>query len=353
MAFSETLPKSAEVPGIKRELLVFSGLLAGLLLVMGLSLCLGPNSIPLEVTAKLFWLKLTGAEIDPIYRQADVILFMIRLPRIIMAFLVGGSLSAAGAAYQALFRNPMVAPDILGVSSGAGVGASLAIIMGLSSAGLHFMAFIFGLGAVFIVLFVTEIVGHGKSLLVLILVGVVVSALFGALGSFIKYLSTDDQNLSSMVLWLMGSFSHSGAWSNVLIMLAAFIFGTVPLYLIRWPINALAFGEEQAESMGISYDKLRLIIILASTVLTASSVALCGLIGWLGLIIPHLARFLAGPNFARLFPITLLGGGLFMLIVDSVVRIVLPGEMPVGIVTSLVGAPLFIYILCLGRKVWI
>jgi iron complex transport system permease protein len=317
------------------------------------SLSLGRHDVPFATTLKLAFRELTGQPIEAQDKQAAVVLFLIRLPRILMAFLVGAALSVAGAAYQALFRNPMVAPDILGVSSGAGVGASIALVLGFSTVGFHFMAFAFGLGAVFLVLLVTRIVGHGKSLLVMILVGVVISSLFGALGSFIKYLSADDQTLTAMVLWLMGSFAKSGAWANVPVMLIAFVVGVGPLYLSRWQINALAFGEEEAQAMGVSFERLRLLIVCASTVLTASAVALCGLIGWVGLIIPHLARFLVGPNFGRLMPSVLLGGGLFMVIVDSVVRIILPGEMPVGIVTSLIGAPLFIYVLCLGRKVWI
>jgi iron complex transport system permease protein len=326
---------------------------AALLTIMAINVTLGPNAIPVGEIVKLIWLKFTGQVLDPVYRRWGVVLFGIRMPRIFMAFLVGAALSLAGAAYQALFRNPMVAPDILGVSSGAGVGASLAIVWGMPTLGLHLMAFFFGLGAVFLVLFVSQIVGRGKSLLVLILVGVVVSALFGALGSFVKYVSSDDSTLTAMVLWLMGSFAHSSSPKDILVMLLAFSVGSIPLLLTRWRINALAFGEEEAQAMGVDYEKLRLIIVVSSTILTASSVALCGLIGWVGLIIPHLARFLVGPNFGRLWPAVVLGGGLFMLIVDSVVRVVLPGEMPVGIVTSILGAPLFIYILCLGRKVWI
>jgi iron complex transport system permease protein len=324
-----------------------------LLAFMAINVALGRNSIPISEIVNLIWLKINGQVLDPTYRRWEVVLFNIRLPRIFMAFLVGAALSLAGAAYQALFRNPMVAPDILGVSSGAGVGASLAIVWGMPTIGLHLMAFFFGLGAVFLVLFVSHVVGRGKSLLVLILVGVVVSALFGALGSFIKYVSSDDSTLTAMVLWLMGSFARSSAPKDALVMLLAFSIGAIPLLLTRWRINALAFGEEEAQTMGVDYERLRLIIIISSTLLTASSVALCGMIGWVGLIIPHLARFMVGPNFGRLWPAVVLGGGLFMLIVDSVVRVVLPGEMPVGIVTSLLGAPLFIYILCLGRKVWI
>ncbi|MDR1395786.1 MAG: iron ABC transporter permease [Deltaproteobacteria bacterium] len=345
--------RSFRPPGSGRQILILAALTGGLFLAAGLALSLGRQDLTLMEVWKLVWQKITGQAADPAYRQTEVVLFLIRLPRILMAFLVGAALSAAGAAYQALFRNPMVAPDILGVSSGAGVGASLAILLGMPALGLYLTAFVFGLGAVLLVLAVTRIAGHGKSLLVLILVGVVVSSLFGALGSFIKYLSADDQTMTSMVLWLMGSFSRSGAWSSIGVMSLALVLGGGPLFLARWQINALAFGEEEAQALGVNFQKLKILIILTSTLLTASSVALCGLIGWVGLIIPHLVRFAAGPNFGQLLPASMLGGGLFMLICDSFVRIGLPGEMPVGIVTSLLGAPLFIYILCRGRKVWI
>ncbi|MDR1873263.1 MAG: iron ABC transporter permease [Deltaproteobacteria bacterium] len=352
MSLTQSQPRRISLVGGRVDGLVLVAIGLASLVAIIVNLGLGANDIPISEVAHLAWRKILGQEVDPAYRRFEVILFGVRLPRVLLAFLAGSALSLAGAAYQALFRNPMVVPDILGVSSGAGVGASLAIVLGLPTVGLHLMAFTFGLGAVFLVLFIANVVGRGRSLLVLILVGVVVSALFGAVGSFVKYISADDQSLSSMVLWLMGGFSRSSSLDNVKIMALAFFIGAIPLWLTRWRINALAFGEEEAQSMGVNYESLRLIIIVSSTIMTASSVALCGLIGWVGLIIPHLARFLVGPSFSRLLPATILGGGLFMLLVDTVVRVVLPGETPVGIITSILGAPLFIIILCLGRKTW-
>ncbi|MDR0882796.1 MAG: iron ABC transporter permease [Candidatus Adiutrix sp.] len=337
---------------LRRAALMTLLLAGGLGLTALAALAWGRYQIPLTTMRELASLKLSQADIPPELTRPATVLFNIRLPRILLAFLVGGALSVSGAAYQSLFRNPMVAPDILGVSSGAGVGASLAIVWGWPTAALHLTAFLFGLGAVAIVLTVTRAVGRGGSLVVLILVGVVVSSLFSAVGSFIKYLNTDDQSLAVIVLWLMGSLAKAGAWINLPIMLGVTVLGILPLFLTRWQINTLAFGEEEARAMGVDVRRLRLIIVISATLLTASAVALCGLIGWVGLIIPHLARFLVGPNFRDLLPVTFLGGGLFMLLVDSVVRLALPGEMPVGIVTSVVGAPLFIYILCRSRKEW-
>jgi iron complex transport system permease protein len=289
---------------------------------------------------------------SPAYRQMEVVVFSIRLPRIFLSILVGGALSVSGAVYQNLFRNPMVAPDILGVSSGAGVGASLAIVIGFPSPLIHLTAFVFGLSAVFLVVTISQIAGHNRSLVVMILVGVVVSSLFSAFGSFLKYISSDDQSLTNIVLWLMGSFAQASSWTNVLILLGVTILAYIPLFFVSYRINALAFGEEEASSMGVNVSGLKIIIILCATLMTATATAICGLIGWVGLLIPHLCRFIVGPNFQILLPTSLLAGGLFMLLVDSLVRLVFPGEMPVGIITSLAGAPLFIYVLCRSTLKW-
>lgn len=263
-------------------------------------------------------------------------------------------MSVSGAAYQGLFRNPMVSPDVLGVSSGAGAGASLAILWGWPSLGIQALAFAFGLGAVTLVMFVARVVGRdgGNSILILILAGIVISALFSALGSLVKYLGASDMQLQEMVLWLLGSLARTGGWSNVLVVSTALIVAALPLYLLRWKINALSFGEEEALALGVNVGRLRLIIIICATLLTASAVSLCGLIGWVGLIIPHLSRFLVGPNHRILLPTAMLGGGLFMLIADNFARAVVRGELPIGILTAFIGAPLFIYILCRSRKDW-
>jgi iron complex transport system permease protein len=302
--------------------------------------------------AELAKLRLFGLEVPTSLRQAEAVLFHIRLPRIALSVLVGAALSVSGAVYQALFRNPLVAPDILGVSSGAGVGASLAIAWGLPSPLIHLSAFVFGLGAVAFVVIVAAAVGWGRSLMVLILVGVVVSSLFTALGSLVKYLATDDQTLASMVLWLMGSFAQAGSWSNVAIVASVLTVASAPLILLRWRMNALAFGEEEARAMGVDVVRLKLVIIACATLQTATSVAVCGLVGWVGLLVPHMCRFLSGPSHQTLLPASLLAGGLFMLTVDTLVRLALPGEMPVGVVTALAGSPLFIVVLCRSSKRW-
>jgi ABC-type Fe3+-siderophore transport system, permease component len=341
-------------PDHRREVAVLLGLALALLAAMLLSLVFGRFSIPLTTVLDVARHHLTGFPLEPEQVQAGVVITSVRLPRICLAVLVGAALSVSGAAYQGLFRNPMVSPDVLGVSSGAGAGASLAILWGWPSLGIQALAFAFGLGAVTMVMFVARVVGRGggNSILILILAGIVISALFSALGSLVKYLGASDTQLMEMVLWLLGSLARTGAWSSVLIVLAALIVGALPLYLLRWKINAMSFGEEEARALGVNVGRLRLIIIICATLLTASAVSLCGLIGWVGLIIPHLSRFLVGPNHRILLPTAMLGGGLFMLIADNFARVIVRGELPIGILTAFIGAPLFIYILCRSRKDW-
>lgn len=203
----------------------------------------------------------------------------------------------AGSAYQGLFKNPMVSPDILGVSSGASVGACLGILLSFSDTLIQIPAFSFGLIAVFSVLIISKIVGRGSSsLLIMILAGTVISALFSAITSLIKYVADTDTKLPEITFWLMGSFAKTGSWKNVLILFILFLIGVTPILLLRWKLNVLSFGEEEAQSLGVNIKRIRMVIILSATLLTASSVALCGIIGWVGLIMPHIARFIVGPN---------------------------------------------------------
>ncbi|MDR2352875.1 MAG: iron ABC transporter permease [Deltaproteobacteria bacterium] len=324
----------------------------GLIFLFFFSLGHGTYSLDWSRVLGIVLNKLLGNPTFPQDINDEVVLFQLRLPRIILAILVGGALASAGAAYQSLFRNPMAAPDILGVSSGAGVGASLAILWGLSSLAIEILAFIGGLMAVLIVMGVTRSLGPNRSLVTMILVGVVVSSLFAAFGSLIKYLSASTDNLANLVLWLMGSFAHAGDISGVGVLFFCSVLGIGALLVSGWGLNALTFGEEEALSLGVDVFKLRILIILASTLLTATSVALCGIIGWVGLIVPHLVRFLVGPNFTVLLPLSYLMGALFTLGADILVRLILPGEMPVGIVTSIIGAPFFIYILWRTHNTW-
>ena len=266
-----------------------------------------------------------------------------RLPRIALACLVGCCLSAAGASYQGVFQNPMAAPDILGASAGAAFGAALAILLRLGSVMLIVFAFAGSLLTVLLVLFVGS-KAKGKRMLGLILAGIMLGSLMSSGTSFIKLVADPLDQLPSITYWLMGSLN--GAQPNeVRLALIPMICGLVPLFLLRWRINILTLGDEEARTMGVHANRLRAAVILCSTLVTAASVSVSGLIGWVGLVIPHLARRLTGNNYKHLLPASMLLGALFLLVVDDVSRTLLASEIPIGILTSLVGAPFFLYLI--------
>ena len=290
----------------------------------------------------------------PSNEQAHAVITQIRLPRIAFAVLVGAALSAAGAVYQGLFKNPLVSPDILGISSGAAVGASIAIILSLPVLYVSLMSFGFGLAAVFAVVFLSQLIARGKlNVIIMVLSGVVISSLFGAFSSLLKFLADSENKLPEITFWLMGSLARTGGYQNALYMLGVTALCSVPLFLLRFRLNILAFGEEEAKAMGVNVKFYSFIIICASTLLTASSVAFCGIIGWVGLIVPHIARSIVGANFNALLPASMLIGALFLLIVDTVARCAMASEIPLGIITSLIGAPVFIYLLYQSKKGWL
>jgi len=328
----------------------------GVLLVIAvlISLMIGRFALSPSVIFRVLAARLSGAGPDASLRQADNVFFIIRLPRIFLTLLVGASLSLSGASYQSLFKNPLVSPDILGVTQGAGMGAALGILIGVVSAGVHLIAFSFGIVTVFIVLFLSRLGDNGRNAtVVLILTGTIMNAFFMSVISFIKYVADSDNKLPEIVFWLMGSFARSGNNRNALIMLFVFILGGLPLFLLRWKINILSFGEEEARALGVNTRQIRTIIILCSTLLTATSVSFCGIVQWVGLIIPHISRLLVGPDNRYLFPVAVIGGVLFMLIVDDFARAIVPGELPVGVLTAFIGAPLFLYMLLKGKKEWL
>lgn len=282
---------------------------------------------------------------------AETVIWNIRVPRILAAILVGVALAGAGAAYQGLFRNPLVAPDILGVSTGAGLGAVLGIFLSLPVAGIQLLAFFGGLGTVSLVYVVAKSVGGRDPVLVLVLSGVVIGALAGALISLLKVLADPYDQLPAIVFWLLGSLAGIKA-GDLMGAVPFALAGLVPLILLRWRMNVMALGDEEAHSLGVDARRLRLILIFCATLMTASVVAIAGVIGWVGLVIPHIARMLVGPNFVRLLPVTLLLGASFLLMVDTLARTLTPTEVPIGIVTALVGAPFFIFLLARGGRAW-
>jgi iron complex transport system permease protein len=347
------LPINDDRSHSKREKTVIIFLVVALLIAAVVSLGLGRFRIPVNQVINIVWTWITG-EIDFSANPDQVVVLLVRVPRILLCMLVGAALSVSGAAYQGLFRNPLVSPDILGVSAGAGVGASIAIIMGAPGITVQVLAFAFGIGAVFLVIGLASAIGKGNpATLVIVLSGMVIASLFGSCTALLKYLADAQSKLPDVVFWLMGSFAKNGSYQNVLILFILLLAGGIPLYLLRWQMNVLSFGEEEAQAMGLNPQRLRIWIIICSTLLTASSVAMCGTIGWVGLVIPHITRLLVGPNFKALLPTSIFIGALFMLIVDDFARTLIAGEIPVGVITAIVGAPLFIYLMFTGKRAWV
>lgn len=283
--------------------------------------------------------------------QAQTVVLSIRLPRVVAALLVGAALAAAGASYQTLFRNPLVSPDILGVSAGAGLGAVLGIFLSLPVAAIQGMAFLGGLGAVAAVTVVATAVRNADQTLVLVLTGVVIGALAGAATSLLKVLADPYDQLPAITFWLLGSLA-SVTGEDVRPALPMVLLGLVPLVLLRWRINVLSLGDEEARALGVEAGRLRFVVIAAATLVTASVVALAGVVGWVGLVIPHIARMLVGPSFGVLLPISALLGAGYLLVVDTLARSIATAEVPLGILTAVIGAPFFIGLLARGRRGW-
>ncbi|MBE7017123.1 MAG: iron ABC transporter permease [Ruminococcaceae bacterium] len=273
----------------------------------------------------------------------EALLLSHRLPRIALACLVGCALSAAGASYQGTFQNPMAAPDILGASAGASFGAALAIVLGLGKAMITLFAFASGLLCVGLVIFVGGR-AKGKRVIGLILAGIMIGSLFSSGTSFIKLVADPAQQLPAITYWLMGSLNGASG-RDVLFALIPMLIGLVPLFVLRWRINILTLGDEEARTMGVNAPRLRILVILCATLVTAAAVSVSGVIGWVGLVIPHLARRLVGNNYRHLMPASMLFGALFLLLVDDIARNAMTTEIPIGILTSFIGAPFFIYLI--------
>ena len=279
--------------------------------------------------------------------NADLILFSIRGPRIVAAFAVGAALAAAGAAYQNLFRNPLVSPDILGVSSGAALGAVLGIFMALPLIAIQGLAFIGGLSAVAAIYLIGSSLArtHGHdAMLTLVLSGVVIGSLLGSGIALTKYLADPYNQLPAMTYWLLGSFA-SVTKKDLVVALPMIVLAMLPLLALRWRINLLALPDDEARALGQDVRRLRLIVIVSATLMTAASVAICGIIGWVGLVVPHAVRLLIGAEFSRLLPLTMLIGGTFMLLIDTIGRSVAQIEIPPGVLTAALGTPVFIWLM--------
>lgn len=309
------------------------------------SLLLGRYALSPGQLLHMLWTKVTGGAADwPL--SDDKVVFAVRLPRVAAAALVGAALAVSGAAYQGMFRNPMVSPDILGASTGAGFGAAVAILLGAGYFGISAAAFCCGLLAVAAAWLVSRL-SRTNQTVTLILAGMMISSLFSAGTSFVKLVADTQQQLPAITYWLMGSLS-SIKDKDVLFLSIPVTLGMVPLLVLRWRMNLLTLGEEEAQSMGVNTRRLRGAVIVCATLLTSASVAVSGMIGWVGLVIPHFCRMLFGYDYRRLIPAGALFGASFLLIVDDIARLVTTGELPLGILTAFVGAPLFLYLIATG-----
>jgi iron complex transport system permease protein len=272
----------------------------------------------------------------------------IRLPRIVLALLVGAGLSISGAVFQGLFRNPLVSPDILGVAGGAGFGAALAVIFTTSSVIIQLSALAFGMVAVYMSYMIGRERGE-TSILTLVLSGIIIGAVFSALISLVKYVADPFEKLPTIVFWLMGSFA-SCTIGTVLFALPGIVIGMLVLLSVRWRINVLSMGDVQARLLGVNTERLKVAVITAATVVVAVSVSVSGIIGWIGLIVPHMGRMLVGSDHKALLPASLSIGACLLLVVDDLARTLTTADLPLGVLTAFVGAPFFVYLLRRGRK---
>ena len=319
-------------------------LFGGLLLACILSTTLGRYPISIKELWGITLSKLPFTDVEPFWTKTQEALFLKhRVPRILLSCLVGCCLATAGACYQGVFQNPMAAPDILGASSGAALGASLAIILGYVNYVISGFAFVFSLGTVALVIFVGNH-AKGNRVVGLILAGVMISSLVSSCSSFIKLIADTEDQLPAITYWLMGSFNGADM-EEIKLAAIPMVIGLVPIYALRWKINILSLGDEEARTLGINAKRLRVIIIVCSALITAASVAVSGIIGWVGLVIPHMARRMVGNDYKKLIPATMLFGAIFMLLVDNICRNVWATDLPIGILTSFVGAPFFVYLI--------
>lgn len=293
----------------------------------------------------LYWLGIEQApHIYETSKSISMILQEIRLPRILAAIVVGASLSVSGVIFQGIFVNPLVSPSILGVLSGASFGAALGMLFGESLFVIQVVAFFFGFIAVFFALMIGKTYGNGRSLLMLVLGGVISSSLFSALLSLIKYMADPYNTLPSIVYWLMGSLS-AVTLTSVGLIFPWVLLSILILIFLGKHLNLMSLGEDDAFALGVDVKKYRLIMIILATLLSTLSVMLAGIIGWVGLVIPHIARFMIGSNHNVLIPFSAILGATFLVIVDTLSRTISQTEIPLGIITSLIGIPIFILVL--------
>lgn len=323
-------------------------LLAVLILIsLAVSLVTGPAALDWSEIRASAWPFLTGEGMSGA-GGSGLVFWYVRLPRCLLTVLVGAGLAASGCVYQGLFRNPLVSPDILGVSAGATFGAALGLLLpGTTYALIHILAFVFGMGAVALAVGISRLVAV-KPLLVLVLAGLVVLSIFNSAITITKFLADPYNELPAVIFWIMGSMSRA-SWEDVRLAGAVILGGLLFFHFLRYRLNVLSLGDLQARSLGLNPGLNRLAFIAISSLMVAISVAVCGQICWVGLVMPHIARTMVGPNHERMYPVTVLCGALFLLVADTLARSLTTAELPISVVTALLGAPVFAGLLYRNR----
>lgn len=312
------------------------------LVIALLTLGFGRYDVSVSNTVGVIMGQLSGdvSHLDP----TDVtVIWNLRLPRAILAMLIGAGLAVSGAAFQGLFTNPLATPDTLGVAAGATFGAVLAIMFGGSLIVVQVCALVTGLLAVFMA-YKVGVFGGKRSIVSIILAGIVIGALFQAFVSLLKYLADPQDVLPSITYWIMGSLGRAN-YPNLALGAPLIIVGIAVIFIMRWRLNIMSLDEDEARSLGVNIKRARAIVIVASTLVTASCVSMCGQVGWVGLVIPHISRMLHGSDNRHVIPISISLGAIFMLLIDTTARTVSASEIPISILTAIIGAPIFIYLL--------
>lgn len=323
----------------------FFTLLLGVIVFIALGV--GKYTLTPENIGSLITQWLVGDEVQD---TAYTVFWHIRLPRVLAAIVIGAGLSIAGAAYQGMFRNPLVSPDILGVSSGAALGALIAIFLDFSILHIQLFAFIGGVAVVTLVYSLARFARRHDPVLSMVLIGIAIGTLCGAGASLLKVLADPYTQLPTITFWLLGGLSTT-TLADLASALPVMFCGLLPLILLRWRMNLLSLPDEEAQALGVNVQRNRIIFILSATLITASAVSISGIIGWVGLVIPHISRLIIGPNFARLLPLSVLLGAAFLLLTDTLARTIAPIELPLGVLTSCIGAPFFLMLLMrTGRR---
>jgi len=316
------------------------------LFVFFLSFSLGRFKVSPLTTVKILLSRIFPWISETWTSQEASIVLNVRFPRILAAAVIGASLSVAGASFQGMFRNPMVSPDILGASTGAGFGAALAILLGFNYFCTTLFSFVFGLASVLLAFMVAK-KSRIQTSLAMILSGIMVSSVFSSGTGLVKLVADTDNQLPAITYWLMGSLT-SVKNKDILFAIVPITLGLIPILLLRWKINLLTVSEAEARSMGVETTKLRAVVIICATLMTSASVSISGMIGWVGLVIPHFCRLIFGQDYRKLIPASALLGATFLLVVDNITRLLTASEIPIGILTSFIGAPVFIYLIIKG-----